>query len=189
MQEQRDWISRLGERGAAVRAAPRGNGNFAQALGTFFRGRVRRRFTVRAGDERVDRQHHQVIDRCGDDHERHRCVQEVTVKEFAVVYCEAERGKIGPSDHRSDQGRHHVLYEGRDHRTERRSHHHANSKVNHVSAQQKLLKSTSHFCVSTTAYWTFSISLPFWNAISQKMTFVPNWRTSSRTSALRSLSL
>ena len=45
-------------------------------------------------------------------------------------------------DQRGDQRREQILGERRDHAPERRANNHADREVNHVAAQQELLKST-----------------------------------------------
>src|SRR4029077_5141642 len=70
---------------AAVGAALGADRNFAHALRAALGGGVGRGLAVHARYEGVDRQHHEVIDGCGDDHKRNDGIQEITVEEFAAV--------------------------------------------------------------------------------------------------------
>src|SRR5579885_2543210 len=68
--------------------------DLAQALGALLRRRVERRLAARELDQRVHRQHDEVVDHGGDDDERDDGVDEVAVEELAVIDREGELREV-----------------------------------------------------------------------------------------------
>src|SRR5438874_452600 len=78
------------------------------------RRRIRGRLLVRAFDHGRVRDHHQEVDDGRDDQERQEHVDEVAVRELAVVDREIERAEVRLAADGGDQGRDQVLDEGGD---------------------------------------------------------------------------
>src|SRR5579864_1470934 len=135
---QRDRLS-------AMRAAPRVDGNLAQAFRTLPGCRISRgRSFAHPRNQQVHWRHHKEVNRHRNQQERNRCVDEVADKELAVVNGEANRRKIRLADQGCDEWSQQVSGKGRNHGCERRANDHANCHVHNISAQNELLESTEH---------------------------------------------
>src|ERR1700687_6061156 len=130
---------------SAEPAAPRINGNLAQALGTLLDRRIGRRWRLtHARDQGVDRREYEEIHRGRHQYERHHGVDEVAHRKRGAVDGEADGREIRLADQRRDERCQQIFGEGGYDRPEGRADDHAYRQVNHVATKNELLESAEH---------------------------------------------
>src|SRR6185369_1999994 len=126
-------------------AAPRINGNLAQALGALLRRRIgRRRRFPHARDQSVDGRDYKEIHSRRHQYERHHRIDEIADGKRSAVDGEADGREIRLADYGSDQWSKQVFGESRDHRAEGRADDHTDRQVNYIASKDELLETAKH---------------------------------------------
>src|ERR1019366_3450960 len=126
----------LSKLGGAEGAAAGGDGDVAEALGTFFGGGVRRhRLLLHAIHKGVHREHHEVINGGGDEQEGDDGVDEIADGELAAVDSELNGGEVGLTDQGRDERGQEVFGESGDDAAEGRTDDDADGKIDDVAAK------------------------------------------------------
>src|SRR5207237_10658613 len=104
--------TRLRKCHSAEGAPLRRDRDLAQALRALLRRRISRRFAAASSrDDRVDRQHDEVVDGRRNEQERENGVDEIADWKIRLVNVQHERGKIMLSDHELDHRRELFVYQ------------------------------------------------------------------------------
>src|SRR5271163_2903439 len=127
-----------------MRTALGGNRDFAQALRAGLGGGRWNHLGFKSVHQGIDWQHHQKVNRGGDDQKRDRGVEEVAVLDSAAVDMEYQERKVRFADDRRNQWVDNVGHQGVDDRRESGAYDYCYGKIDHIAAQDKIAKSFNH---------------------------------------------
>jgi hypothetical protein len=126
-------------------AAPGGDGDFAEAFGTFLRGGVGGLVApVHAGYQCVHGDDYEEVDGGCNQEKGHAGIDEVADGKWSAVERECDVGKIWLADEGGDEGRKQVLGEGGDYAAEGRADNNADGHVHDVAAKDEFFEAAEH---------------------------------------------